>query len=57
MRKSQIFALLIITGLLTLTACGQKGPLYLSADEAASMEDKDAKKAADKEKSAGAVAE
>ncbi len=57
MRKSQIFALLIITGLLTLTACGQKGPLYLSADEAASMEDKDAKKAANKEKSAGAVAE
>ena len=57
MRKSQIFALLIITGLLTLTACGQKGPLYLSADEATSMEDKDASKAADKEKSAGAVAE
>jgi predicted small lipoprotein YifL len=57
MRKSQFFALFLITGLLTLTACGQKGPLYLTADEPALMEDKDAKKATDKEKSAGAVAE
>jgi predicted small lipoprotein YifL len=57
MRKSQFFALFLITGLLTLTGCGQKGPLFLTADEPASVEDQDAKKVTDKEKSAGTVAE
>ena len=32
MRKSQLVALLILFTPIALTACGQKGPLYLSAD-------------------------
>jgi predicted small lipoprotein YifL len=32
MRKSQLVALLILFTPIALTACGQKGALYLSAD-------------------------
>jgi len=35
MRKPQFVALLILIGALSLTACGQKGPLYLPAQTSA----------------------
>lgn len=38
MRKPQLVALLIITTMFALTACGQKGALYLPADESAQVE-------------------
>jgi len=49
MRKLHLLALLIFIAPLTLTACGQKGALYLSADETAqasgaNAENEDAKK-------------
>jgi len=51
MRKSQLVAFLLLTATFALTACGQKGALYLpagttaeSAQAAAAEVDKDAKK-------------
>jgi len=35
MHKPQFVALLILFGALSLTACGQKGPLYLPAQTSA----------------------
>ena len=46
MRKSQLVALLIITATFALTACGQKGALYLPANTTAQPADAPA---ADKE--------
>jgi predicted small lipoprotein YifL len=39
MRKSQLVAILILIAPLMLTACGQKGPLFISADEPAQATD------------------
>lgn len=39
MRKSQLVAILILIAPLMLTACGQKGPLFISADEPAQAAD------------------
>jgi predicted small lipoprotein YifL len=44
MPKSQIVALFILAASLMLAACGQKGPLYLPADDAAQAQDADVKK-------------
>lgn len=42
MRKSQLVALLILFTPVALTACGQKGALYLSADTSAQAAGTDA---------------
>lgn len=50
MRKSQRIAFLILTATLALTACGQKGALYLPADTAAQTAGTDTTETEDKAK-------
>lgn len=50
MRKSQLIALLILVAPVALTACGQKGALYLPADTAAQTAGTDTTETEDKAK-------
>jgi predicted small lipoprotein YifL len=54
MRKPQLLAILVFIAPLTLAACGQKGALYLSADEPAPAVDATANDADTKKEDAQA---